>query len=201
MCTLVLYQGQWIWENVVIGIHYWTNGINIPKRIHCSGVIYFVLLPSHCRKSERKINFQQFKDALQYLADKKYPTERDPFQVLTSKILSGKGPSISGTTVCSVATRLWELTILKMKVITVFPFGFVCSESNQIWCCGENDRCVSIHWHAQGALWRDREGAWHGRAGFDGQGQRLHPCPGQRPGRLRGRLQKRRHIQQPKAAA
>ena len=52
-----------------------------------------------CRKSARKINFLQFKDALQHLADKKYPSERDSLHVLTTKIMGGKGPSISGTTV------------------------------------------------------------------------------------------------------
>ena len=52
-----------------------------------------------CRKSERKINFQQFRDSLQLLAEKKYPGERDALQILSAKILDGKGPSISGTTV------------------------------------------------------------------------------------------------------
>ncbi len=69
---------------------------------HLSGIVCLF-----CRKSERKINFQQFKDALQYLADKKYPSERESLAVLTARIMDGKGPSISGTTVCDPNTTKW----------------------------------------------------------------------------------------------
>lgn len=58
-------------------------------------------MPHYCtpRKSERKITFEQFQDALIMIAEKKYRGERDPLALLESKIMAGKGPSVSGTTV------------------------------------------------------------------------------------------------------
>jgi len=50
------------------------------------------------RKTERKINFSQFKVALGLCAEKKYGSKGD-VQKLIDKICTGKGPGTSGTTV------------------------------------------------------------------------------------------------------
>ena len=38
-------------------------------------------------------------EVIQLMAEKKYHGEKNPEQILTSKILENKGPSVSGTTV------------------------------------------------------------------------------------------------------
>ena len=53
-------------------------------------------------KQERKITFHQFQDALKLLAEKKYYPEHDPLPMLEAKIMEGKGPSVSGTTVSAL---------------------------------------------------------------------------------------------------
>lgn len=49
-------------------------------------------------KTERKINFKQFKVALGLCAEKKYGSKED-VQKLIDKICVGKGPGTSGATV------------------------------------------------------------------------------------------------------
>lgn len=51
-----------------------------------------------CRKTERKINFSQFKKALELCAEKKYGSKGDVGKLI-GKICTGKGPGTSGTTV------------------------------------------------------------------------------------------------------
>ena len=53
-----------------------------------------------CRKSERKITFDQFREALKLLAEKKYPGDADGAKKLEDFVLQGKGPTGNKTTVC-----------------------------------------------------------------------------------------------------
>lgn len=52
-----------------------------------------------CSKSDRKITFDQFNDALKLLAEKKYPGDPNGVNKLSEKITSGSGPSAHGVTV------------------------------------------------------------------------------------------------------
>ena len=51
-----------------------------------------------CSKTERKINFSQFKKALELCAEKKYGSKNDVGKLI-EKICAGKGPATSGATV------------------------------------------------------------------------------------------------------
>ena len=50
-------------------------------------------------KTDRKINFKQFQDALKLMAEKKYPGDVDGLKKLEDKIMAGKGPQAGNTTV------------------------------------------------------------------------------------------------------
>ena len=51
-------------------------------------------------KTERKITFEQFQDALKLLAEKKFPGDPNGMKKITSKLTGGSsGPVISGGTV------------------------------------------------------------------------------------------------------
>ncbi len=52
-----------------------------------------------CRKTERKISYDQFMDAFRMVAEKKYPGDPNCVKVLERKVLQGSGPSMAGTTV------------------------------------------------------------------------------------------------------
>ena len=59
-----------------------------------------IVLPLNCRKTERKITFEQFQDALKLVAEKKYPGDPSAVKKLTAKLTSGsKGPVTAGATV------------------------------------------------------------------------------------------------------
>lgn len=51
------------------------------------------------RKTERKITFAQFEQAMKLLAEKKYPGDTGGTDKLISKITAGQGPQAHGTTV------------------------------------------------------------------------------------------------------
>ena len=51
-----------------------------------------------CSKTDRKINFSQFKKALELCAEKKYGS-KDDLQKFIDKVCAGKGPGTSGATV------------------------------------------------------------------------------------------------------
>jgi len=48
-------------------------------------------------KTERKLTYAQFKDALKMMAEKKYPGDEEAEAKLTEVILKAKGPASSGT--------------------------------------------------------------------------------------------------------
>ena len=53
-----------------------------------------------CRKTERKITFAQFEDALKLMAEKKYPGDPKGLQKLRAKLTAGSaGPATHGATV------------------------------------------------------------------------------------------------------
>ena len=52
-----------------------------------------------CSKTDRKINYEQFCDALKLFADKKYPGDPDGVGKLRRKLTEGKGPQAVGVTV------------------------------------------------------------------------------------------------------
>ena len=52
-----------------------------------------------CRKSERKITFAQFQNALKLVAETKYRGDGNGYKKLVDKMVSGKGPVAAGTTV------------------------------------------------------------------------------------------------------
>ncbi|XP_782492.2 tubulin polymerization-promoting protein family member 2 [Strongylocentrotus purpuratus] len=60
-------------------------------------------------KTDRKINFAQFKKALELCAEKKYGS-KDDVQKLIEKICAGKGPGTSGATKASKAGGVDRLT-------------------------------------------------------------------------------------------
>ncbi|XP_003384590.1 PREDICTED: tubulin polymerization-promoting protein family member 2-like [Amphimedon queenslandica] len=49
-------------------------------------------------KTDRKINFEQFKEAVRLMADKKYPGDPDGERKLIDKITAGSGPKVQGVT-------------------------------------------------------------------------------------------------------
>ena len=53
----------------------------------------------YCRKTDRKINFEQFQDGVKQIAEKKYPGDPNGLRKLESKINEGKGPKAVGVTV------------------------------------------------------------------------------------------------------
>ncbi len=63
-----------------------------------------LMSPAHTRKTDRKITFSQFEDAVRHLAEKKYPGDPSGVQKLTRKLTSGDGPSAHGTTVLAGLT-------------------------------------------------------------------------------------------------
>lgn len=65
------------------------------------GIDECAYLLSLIRKTERKVTFKQFQEAVKLLAEKKYPGDPSGLSKLTTKITSGKGPTTSGTTVCN----------------------------------------------------------------------------------------------------
>ena len=58
-----------------------------------------LLFAGVCSKSERKMSFEHFKQALSLMADKKYPGASNRLDKLTSLLLSGEGPKTHGATV------------------------------------------------------------------------------------------------------
>ena len=64
-----------------------------PSTLTCS-------YPFTCRKTERKITFEQFQEALKLLAETKYPGDAGGLKKITSKLTStGSGPVTAGATV------------------------------------------------------------------------------------------------------
>lgn len=49
-------------------------------------------------KSERKITYAQFEEAVKLMAEKKYPGDPEAFDKLKAKIIEGKGPAAHGVT-------------------------------------------------------------------------------------------------------
>jgi hypothetical protein len=61
-------------------------------------------------KSERKITFAQFEEALKLMAEKKYPGDAEGLSKLKEKILEGKGPQAHGVTKTVKAGAVDRLT-------------------------------------------------------------------------------------------
>jgi hypothetical protein len=61
-------------------------------------------------KSERKITFAQFEEALKLMAEKKYPDDPEALNKLKAKILEGKGPVAHGVTKTVKAGAVDRLT-------------------------------------------------------------------------------------------
>lgn len=54
------------------------------------------------RKTERKINFEQFKSALEMVSKIKYGTDPNGLKTLENLLCKGKGPQAVGVTVCCI---------------------------------------------------------------------------------------------------
>ena len=74
-----------------------------------------------CSKTERKINFSQFKKALELCAEKKYGSKDDVGKFI-EKICAGKGPATSGATVSCLNVTYWVFCMCKK-----FMFVTVCA--------------------------------------------------------------------------
>jgi len=61
-------------------------------------------------KSERKITFAQFEEALKLMAEKKYPGDAEALSKLKAKITEGKGPVAHGVTKAVKAGAVDRLT-------------------------------------------------------------------------------------------
>lgn len=65
-------------------------------------VIHIMVPFSPYRNAGRKVNFAQFMEIIQLMSEKKHHGEKNPEQILQAKIMEGKGPSVSGTTVSTL---------------------------------------------------------------------------------------------------
>ena len=76
------------------------------------------------RKTERKINFEQFQKALELVAEKKYGN-KDSVGKLKEKITAGKGPGTSGATV--------RESLFAVQIRQHFPHLFPNLVAQNIW--------------------------------------------------------------------
>ena len=78
--------------------------------------------PYNCSKSERKITFDQFQEAVKLLAETKYPGDPKGFEKITTKLTSSKsGPVTAGATVRGV-----RVCVCVCVCVCVYPV-YVCT--------------------------------------------------------------------------
>ncbi|WP_411027238.1 tubulin polymerization-promoting family protein, partial [Salmonella sp. s54925] len=82
----------------------------LDKKLTSTDIDIIFNRPEVKPKTDRKINFQQFKEALKLIADKKYPGDEDALAKLEQKITTGKGPGTSGVTKTTTAGGVDRLT-------------------------------------------------------------------------------------------
>jgi len=61
-------------------------------------------------KTERKINFSQFNEALRQLAEKKFPGDPDALEKMQEMVIQGKGPIAHGVTKAVKSAAVERLT-------------------------------------------------------------------------------------------
>ena len=77
--------------------------------------------PYYCSKSERKITFDQFQEALKLLAETKYPGDPKGFEKITTKLTSSKsGPVTAGATVREGACVCVCVPCVSVPMVSVY---------------------------------------------------------------------------------